>query len=88
MYLVGFGRTRLSLGSYLRELLDTFPNVGVIQHIDAAKVDSFTLKHLDNFPRETTHGLGWISFHVQHDWITRDMFLSIINKIIAKQTRE
>jgi hypothetical protein len=59
----------------LRELLDAFPNIRVIEDIDTAKVDSFALQGFDDCGRETTHRLGGISLHVEHDGIALDVFL-------------
>ena len=53
------------------KLLDTLSDGRIIQYIDTCKINSLCLKCLYNLGRESAHGHGWISLHVQHDGIVR-----------------
>ncbi len=64
------------------KLLDTLSDGRIIQNIDTAEIDSLCLKCLYNLGRESTHGHGRISLHVEHDRIVVDVLLNHFDGLV------
>ena len=66
------------------ERFDAVPESGIVQHIDGREINIVRLQYFRDRRGKATHWLLWISLHVQHDGIFRNVVLDhLVHRVIV-----